>query len=202
MIRNVVFDMGQVLIRWEPERLIDQLGLPPEDRDLLKRDVFAAVQWIQLDRGIISEEQAAAEVCGTLPPRLWEAARTLIFRWWQWPLVPMPGMEPLIRELKERGYGIYLLSNASMRLREYFGRIPGADCFDGLLVSAEERLLKPEHEIFETLCSRFSLLPQECFFIDDSPANVEGAIRAGMAGTVFRGDTEALRRELVNREIL
>lgn len=111
-------------------------------------------------------------------------------------------MEPLIRELKSRGYGIYLLSNASLRLREYFERIPGSDCFDGLMVSAEEKLLKPEHEIFEALYARFHLKPEECFFIDDSPANVEGALRTGMPATVFRGDVSALRREMTDRKIL
>lgn len=202
MIRNIVFDMGQVLIRWEPERLVSHLELPAEDKALLKTKVFGSIQWAQLDRGIISEEDAAAQVCKTLPPHLHEAVNTLIMDWWKRPLVPMPGMEQLIRELKEKGYGIYLLSNASLRLRSYFGRIPGSDCFEGLLVSAEEKLLKPEHEIFETLYDRFSLKPEECFFADDNPYNVEAAIRTGMAGFVFRGDARELREDLTQRGIL
>lgn len=202
MIRNIVFDMGQVLIRWEPEQLMANLNLSREDAALLKRNLFGSVQWVQLDRGILSEEAAAEAVCATLPPRLWDAVRELTFNWWKRPLVPMPGMEALIRELKSKGYGIYLLSNASIRLREYFGRIPGSDCFDGLLVSAEEKLLKPQHEIFETLCSRFSLRPEECFFIDDSALNIEGAICAGLTGTIFRGDTEALRKEMKEMGLL
>lgn len=202
MIENIIFDMGQVLIRWEPDLLTAHLKLSEADNTLVKTQVFASVQWVQLDRGTISEEDATAVVCKRLPEHLHEAAETLICDWWKRPLVPMPGMEALIRELKGKGYGIYLLSNASLRLRSYFHRIPGADCFDGLLVSSEERLLKPQHEIFETLYSRFGLDPEKCFFIDDSPANVEGALRTGMEGTVFRGDTQALREELRERNIL
>ena len=202
MIRNIVFDMGQVLIRWVPDLLVEHLELPEEDRALLKARVFGTVQWVQLDRGTITEEEASAAVRKTLPERLHGAADTLIFDWWKRPLVPMPGMEELIRELKGKGYGIYLLSNASIRLRSYFGRIPGSDCFDGLLVSAEEKHIKPEREIFETLYARFGLKPEECFFVDDSPANVEGALRTGMAGAVFRGDTRELREEMTARGIL
>ena len=64
------------------------------------------------------------------------------------------------------------------------------------MVSAEERLLKPQHEIFEALLSRFGLKAEECFFVDDAPANVEGAMEAGLSGTVFYGDVARLRREL------
>ena len=104
--------------------------------------------------------------------------------------------------LKEKGYGIYLLSNAGVSLREYFPGIPGAEYFDGLLVSAEEKLLKPQHEIYHRLYGRFGLDPARCFFIDDSPANIEAALCTGMEGTVFRGDPARLRRELEQAGIL
>ena len=112
-------------------------------------------------------------------------------------LSPMPGMAELVRELKENGYHIYLLSNASAALREYFPRIPGSECFERLLVSAEEKLLKPSHEIFERLYEKFELNPAESWVIDDSPANVEGAIQTGMGGCIFYGDVSRLRRELL-----
>ena len=201
MIRNLVFDMGQVLIRWNPELLIAHLQLSPEDEALVLREVFQGVEWVRLDHGTISEADAAQAMCRRLPEQLHGAARTLVMDWWKRPLVPMPGMAELVRELKGKGYGIYLLSNASLRLREYFSRIPGSECFDGLMVSAEERLLKPQHEIYQALFRRFALDPAECFFIDDSPANVEGAQCCGMDGTVFRGDVSRLRRELGDAHI-
>ena len=196
MIRNIVFDMGQVLIHWTPQQFTQSMPLSREEKELLHREVFRNVEWVMLDRGTITEEDAAASMCRRLPEKLHPYARELVTGWWKNPRKPMEGMARLVRELKENGYGIYLLSNASLRLRTYFPWIPGSECFDGLFVSAEHRLLKPQHEIFETFLQTFALDPAQCFFIDDGPANVEGALRAGMAGAVFLGDAERLRREL------
>ena len=202
MIKNVIFDMGQVLIHWRPDMFTAQFELDKEEEALLMKEVFKNREWPQLDRGTISEEDATASVCTRLPEKLHPMAERIIFDWWQRPLVPMEGMEALIQEIKENGYKIYLLSNASIRLREYFHRIPGSQYFDGQLVSAEEKLLKPQHEIYETLFERFDLVPEECFFIDDSPYNIEGAYLCGMAGAVFHGDVEELRQNLKKAGIM
>lgn len=196
MIDTIVFDMGQVLIHWKPELLIAHLELAEEEQRLLQRELFQSVEWVQLDRGSITGETAAEQVCRRLPEKLHPAVHTVVSGWWQRPLVPMEGMAELVRELKGNGYRIFLLSNASVDLRKYFHRIPGSECFDGLLVSAEEKLIKPQWEIFETLYRRFELNPENCFFVDDSPANVEAALCTGMAGTIFRGDVNRLRWEL------
>lgn len=196
MIRNIVFDMGQVLIYFRPDIFVERLGVPQEDRPLLLREVFNSVEWIQLDHGTATEEEAAAAICRRLPQRLHGYARELVFSWWQRPLLPVEGMEELIRELKGLGYGIYLLSNASGRLHQYFSRIPASQYFDGMIVSADWKLLKPQHEIYKTLFREYRLKPEECFFVDDLSLNVEGARSVGMAGTIFHGDVSRLRREL------
>ena len=123
-------------------------------------------------------------------------AHACVFDWWKPPLSPIPGMAELVREVKGLGYGVYLLSNATAALHEYFPRIPGADCFRGGVVSADVKLLKPQHEIFELLFRTFSLRPEECFFIDDSPANIAGAFVLGMPGAVFLNDMARLRAQL------
>ena len=196
MISNIVFDMGGVLIRWNPEEMLRQYELSPADMAILNRELFKGVEWIQQDRGVLSREAVVRAVCARLPENLWEPVKTLVYGWHQRHLSPMPHMAELVRELKQNGYHIYLLSNASLALREYFPRIPGSECFEKLLVSAEEKLLKPSHEIYERLYEKFDLDPAECWFIDDSPANVEGAMQTGMAGCVFYGDVSRLRREL------
>ena len=195
MIRNVIFDMGGVLIVWDPARIISRLGLPEEDGRLLRREVFDTVEWVSLDRGTLSELAALERFRSRLPARLHAAAERCVY-WWKEDFWPVAGMDALIRELKERGYGIYLLSNATRALHSYFPRLPGADCFHGKFVSADWELLKPQHEIYERFFAVFSLNPAECFFTDDAPANIEGARRAGMEGAVFYGDCARLRREL------
>lgn len=196
MIRNIVFDMGQVLIHWTAPQMTALLELPEADAHLVERELFRSVEWVRLDRGTISEEDAIVSVCQRLPEHLHEGVGRLVTGWWKWPLVPMEGMAELIGELKSKGYGIYLLSNASGRLHEYFHRIPGAEYFDGKVVSADLRLLKPQKEIYCALYTQFGLNPEECVFIDDQPANVDGAMLTGMNGLVFYGDVARLRREL------
>jgi len=196
MMDTVVFDMGQVLIHWTPDQFLDRYDLLQEDRLLLKRELFATIQWTQLDRGSITEEEALQVIRGRLPQRLHAVAEELVCRWWVWPLQPMEGMEELIRELDSHGYSIYVLSNAGLPLRQYWPRLPGARFFKGVLVSAEEKVIKPQPEIFRTFLSRFGLEPGQCVFIDDLPANCEGAVNVGMQGCVFRGDVKQLRMDL------
>lgn len=196
MIRNIVFDMGQVLIHFVPELFIEQLGVPEKDRQKLRDEVFRSVEWVRLDRGTISQEDAAASICGRLPEQLHGYVEELVCGWWKRPIIPVEGVSELVERLKGRGYGIYLLSNASTKLPLYFGQIPCAGCFDGKIVSADWKLLKPQHEIYEKLFEVYHLKPEECFFIDDAPINVEGAYCVGMAGTVFTGNVRRLEREM------
>jgi putative hydrolase of the HAD superfamily len=200
MIRNVVFDMGGVLIAWDPARIAARLELPEEDRRLLLREVFASVEWVSLDRGTLSEYEALRRFFARLPERLHGAAERCVF-WWKEELWPIPGMAALIEELAGLGLGIYLLSNATSALHEYFPRIPGSEYFRGGLVSADWKLLKPQREIFEKLFTDCALDPADCFFIDDSPPNVEGALLCGMDGEVFYRDMARLRRQLRSRGV-
>ena len=196
MIKNIVFDMGGVLIRWKPAEILSQYGLSPEEAEILNRELFRSVAWMQQDRGILTGEEVAETVGARVPEPLRETVRSIACGWYHRYLIPIPGMAELARELKDNGYHIYLLSNASQALRSYFPGIPGSECFERLMVSAEEKLLKPSHEIYERLFDKFGLNGAECWFIDDSPATVEGAILTGMGGTVFHGDVARLRREL------
>ena len=196
MIRNIVFDMGNVLIEWSPKNIIARLGLPDEDSALLLREVFQGFEWVSMDHGIMTQQEGWERICRRLPEHLHAAASSCVFDWWKPPLDPVPGIADLVREVKELGFRVYLLSNATSPLHEYFHRIPGSECFDGLVVSADVKLLKPQHEIYEELFRTFDLRPEECFFIDDSPLNIDGAWAVGMPGTVFFHDLSRLRNDL------
>ena len=195
MIRNILFDMGNVLIRFDREYFIDRLGVNPEDKQLLLREVFHSVEWVQMDRGSIVEEQAVAQVCRRLPQHLHDAAEKLIAMWDR-PILPIDGMYELIEELKNAGYGIYLLSNASLRQHEYWPRIPAHVFFDGTIISADEGVMKPDAEYYLRALNRFCLKADECFFVDDVPSNIEGALYCGIPGAIFRGDASLLRKQM------
>ena len=195
MIRNILFDMGNVLIYFDRNLFMDRLGVTEDDKKLLMREVFLSVEWVRMDRGSMVEADAVASCCKRLPERLHEAAEKLIAMWDR-PILPIPGMYELIQELKEKGYGIYLLSNASLRQHEYWPRIPAHMFFDGTIISADEGVMKPGAEYYLRALQKFDLKAEECFFIDDVPANIEGAIYCGLSGAVFYDDVAHLRRNL------
>ena len=195
MIRNVIFDMGNVLLRFDRELFLDRLGATGEDRKMLLREVYLSVEWVGLDRGTLTEETAEPRMCARLPERLHRAIHELTSRWDE-PLVPVPGMQELVAELKERGYGLYLLSNASRRQHEYWPRLPASGLFDGTFISADHGVIKPQPEIYKLFLEKFGLTAEECFFVDDSAANIEAGNLCGIPGAVFHGDVERLRGEL------
>lgn len=195
MIRNILFDMGNVLIYFDRKAFMDRLGVSEEDKKLLMREVFLSVEWVRMDRGSMVEADAVASVCRRLPQRLHDAAHKLVSMWDR-PILPIPGMYELVEELKAKGYGIYLLSNASLRQHEYWPRIEASRFFDGTLISSDEGIVKPQPEIYRLILERFDLKAEECFFIDDVPANIEGAFYCGIPGAVFHNDVALLRRNL------
>lgn len=198
MIKNIVFDMGKVLVGYDAMRVCEHHIADAHDRKRVCTTVFVSPEWIQMDMGVLPEEQAIRQMCGRLPERLHEAVGLCMRDWHRYCMYTMTEMEPLIRELKAEGYGIYVCSNASLRLLScYQDVIPAVDCFDGLLFSAEVKCIKPQKEMYHHLFDRFGLKPEECYFIDDIQNNIDGARECGMDGYCFAdGDLDKLKRAL------
>ena len=194
MIRNIVFDMGNVLLRFDPQLFIERAGVEDEaDRKLLQKELFRSLEWVQMDRGVRTEPEVLEILRQRLPDRLHGTLETLLMRW-ERPILPIPGMAEFVRDCRQAGYGIYLLSNASKRLHEYWKSIPGHEYFDGEFVSADYQLVKPQQSIYRKFCQVFGVEGKECLFIDDFPLNIEGAVTAGWQGIVFH-DAADLRRK-------
>ena len=199
MIRNVVFDMGMVLLRYEP--LIACLRHARSDREKalrLKAAIFDSPDWIKLDSGELTEKELAPLAQARLED---EAERALVPEiladWHLDTLYSLAGMEQVVAEMHDRGFRLYILSNAGLRFRTYEYKLPHPEYLSGILVSAEERMLKPDPQIFLRLCEKFSLKPEECLFIDDNAQNVHGAESTGMTGYCFAdGDVPRLRAYL------
>ena len=195
MIKNIVFDMGNVIIRFDPDAFIERFGVSGEDKKTLLLEIFRSPEWVMMDRGRLTDEQCADVLCPRVPEHLRDVARKLIALWDR-PIIEIEGIYPLIEELKGLGYSIYLLSNASCRQPDYWQRVPAAKFFDGTLISYSVKLIKPMPEIYEKFFETFGLRREECFFIDDSPANIEAGLYVGMPGVVFHNDIKRLRRQL------
>lgn len=186
MIKNIVFDMGKVLVDYEGHKVGTVFIEDERERKEVCTSVFDSQEWLLLDMGLISEEDALQRMQSRLTTdHAKEMAELCLKHWHEYNMKPVKEMGELVRELKEQGYGIYLCSNASLRLLTCRDIIPGIEYFDGVLFSAEVKCMKPQKEMYEHLFERFHLNPREGFFIDDLLMNVEGARACGMEGYCF-----------------
>ena len=193
---NLIFDFGNVLVRWEPEKVyIPYFGGDEAKFWFFWRHVCDATFRNRIDAGE-DQRQCIAER-QRLYPEYAESIDMYFSRWEDALPGEMPGMRELLTELKnDPRYRIYGLTNWSM---ETFpaarARFPILQMIDNYVVSGDVGMVKPDLAIFQLLLNRFGLRPEECLFIDDNPANIEGARRAGIDGIVFTG-SEELRRHL------
>ena len=188
--------MGNVLIKFDPPQIVEELGLDSkEEKELLLKTIFFTGEWHLTDLGVMTEIDLWNSVSQKLPKHLLGYAHDIILEWDK-NLVPVPGMEEFVHKLKEEGYKIYLLSNASLRQPLYFPRIPGSQYFDGTVISAILGICKPDRRIYEYLLFKYGLKAEECVFIDDLPANIEAANEVGIHGILFDGNVQNLKNLL------
>lgn len=202
MIKNIIFDMGGVLLDFNPMVSLNKYFTDENDIALIYKEVFVNSDWAELDRGTFTIEEAVDRSCERLPRRLHAPVRTLLENWAK-EMPPFENMRPLVEGLKNKGYGIYLLSNAPLNFHTYRQRIPGVEFFDGFIISSDWLTIKPERRIYEILFEQFSLVPEECYFIDDLRVNIKGAATVGMNGHCFdHGNINILREAMKEAGIL
>ena len=195
-VRNLVLDMGGVLFRWEPLRMARRVCDNDQDAELLVKAVFGSQEWAWQDAGAVSEQTVLWASKTRVPERLHRQVDQLVLHWHDH-RANIEGMDALICDAKAAGYGVYLLSNAGESFERYQAQLPGRDCFDGMVVSYREHVVKPDARIYEVLLARYGLRADECLFADDTPRNVLGARRVGMRAWHFDGDASALRGVLL-----
>lgn len=195
MIKNIIFDMGNVLLRYDPEVCLNRFVKREEDRALIRRELFEGPEWVQGDLGHITDEQRFDGVSRRVPQELHTELRQCAEQWHMC-MEPVHGAKEFCAYAKEQGYRLYVLSNASSSFYQYFPRFAPFEYFDGLVVSCDIHIVKPDIRIYQYLLETYGLVPEECFFIDDMAANVEGARKAGISGAVFGGDFEEIRKKL------
>jgi 2-haloacid dehalogenase len=199
-IRAVVFDLGGVLIEWNPRHLYRKLF---DDEAAMEEflTTVCTMEWNDgLDRGRPLAD-AVAELSAQHPEHA-EAIAAYHERWTEMVLGPIDDVVAIVAELRSAGVPLYALSNWS---HETFNLVrpdfPFIAWFDGLLLSSEIGVTKPDRRIFEELCRRFDLDPATTVFIDDNPPNVEGARAAGLHALRFESAT-TLRDDLARLGVL
>jgi putative hydrolase of the HAD superfamily len=193
-VRNVVFDFGGVLVRWQPEAVIAAFYADEPSRALVRDAVIRHPDWIDMDRGSLSESAAVERFAA----RMGRPAAELraLMQHIKDSLTPLPDSIALLDELAQRGVPLYGLSNMSAPIFALLkSRHAHWDRFRGIVVSGEVGLVKPDPEIFHHLTQRYGLVPAETVFIDDHLPNIESARRLGF-NTIHFVDAEQCRREL------
>ena len=196
MIKNVVFDFGQVIIKFVPEIMVSPYVTDEADKRLICDVLFDRLYWDKLDKGTISNEEVL-EACRTrLPKRLWEITDKIYYNW-IYNVPEIEGMRELIIKLKSKyGVGIFLLSNISNYFVEHKNEFSIFEMFDRCIYSAPIGIVKPSFEIFDYLCKECNINPKEAIFIDDNELNIKAAVQFGLNGYVFDGDVEKLENYL------
>ena len=194
MIKNIVFDMGGVLIDYNPEKTLYSL-FDKETADIALREIFRNNLWAEKDRGTVTPDDIMRIAGPEIPAHAYDKVKDMAFNLYPY-MPPFEKMYDLILALREKGYGIYLLSNASVDFYENKVNIPALSLFDGYLISADYLLLKPEKEIYEKLFVKFGLKREECVFIDDVQANADAAEKCGMKAVRHDGNIDTLKLRL------
>ena len=190
-VRYVIFDMGNVLMTFNGPYFASCFTDTPEDATLLNAALFGSPLWTLLDSGTIGHETMTRYAEHHLPERLHPNLHECLAHWPERSEAIVDVNELGIR-LKEEGFGVYVLSNASTRIMEQLGHAPVIPYVDGAVVSADERMMKPDPSIYQLLCERYDLDPEECLFVDDNEDNCIGARVAGMHAHHFTGDVAEL----------
>lgn len=178
-IRNVVFDIGNVLSDFRWKEAIEDCSFPKETADFLARTVFLGDLWPEYDRGVMGD----AKVTALLRERCagYEREFDELFRHFGEFVREREYAQPLVAGLRKAGYGVYILSNYGDTMFQsncrYFRFLPETD---GAVFSWLEKRIKPDRRLYEILLERYGLKGEECLFLDDSQANVDGAINAGL----------------------
>lgn len=180
MIKNIILDVGDVLLEYRWKDMLMDHGLCEEDAVRVGQEIFESPLWGKgLDLGIMPQEEVIAQFRAEFPED-GDAIEWFIKNGEQMH-VARPEIWECVRHLKEQGYGIYLLSNYSENLfQKHTKDVDFMKVADGMVVSYQVHLIKPDPRIYQCLLERYGLKPEECIFFDDRKENVEGALAVGI----------------------
>lgn len=199
MIKNIIFDLGNVLVKYSPENFLGKY-VKEENKEVFIKEIFKSKEWLELDRGTLSYEDAI-EIFAKRVPEERESIEKLFRENISSCILPIEENVKIMRELKRNGYSVYILSNFHQPAFEYIKENwDFISEFDGDIVSCYYHYIKPEKEIYETILKKYNLIPSETVFIDDVEANIEGAKEFGIEG-IHLPDFKILCELLLNKGI-
>ncbi|MEY3081309.1 MAG: hypothetical protein RJA94_1294 [Pseudomonadota bacterium] len=197
---NVVFDIGNVLVHWEPRALYRKIFASEDEVEWFIANVCNSDWNLEQDRGR-SFAEAVREATARFPEHA-DAIAAYDLRWHETMPGPIDGTVGILEELRQRGTPLYAITNFNQdKFRETLERFSFLRTFRDIVVSGDERLLKPDPAIYRVLLERNGIDAAACVFIDDSEKNVRGAEAVGMKAIHFT-TPQALRADLAGMGLL
>ncbi len=189
MIKNIIFDLGNVLLNYKPMEFLLQFTKDQERINSFISKVSFSRTWFELDRGTLSLKKAREILSSRYPEEL--DLLVPYFEHWLEILTPIQGRIEILEPLKKKGYKLFILSNF---IEEAFHHVIEQynffSLFDGRVISYEEKVIKPEKAIYDILVSRYNLIPQECVFLDDHSSFLKPAKQLGMSTILVHQNTD------------
>lgn len=192
MIKNIIFDIGNVLVKFQPDQAMRDLGIDEVKISKMAQATYLNPIWGELDRGVMQESEVIDEMVKVAPE--YEEEIRLFFRDGKDKVVKaFDYATDWIKELQSRGYEVYLLSNYPENYFELHthNQLDFASIVDGKIISGMVKMVKPDADIYQCLFTTYNLKPEECVFLDDRPENIEGGEKLGMRGIVFESYEDA-----------
>ena len=200
MIKNIIFDVGKVLVEYDPDGMMKKLGFDEETLQAVNQAVFQNELWNESDRGVLSPEELLEAFIANNPA--YEKEIRQVIDAVGDTISLMPYAVEWVKGLKERGYHLYILSNyAEYTYEKTSHKMEFLPYMDGVVFSYRCKLIKPEKEIYEYICKTYELKPEESVFLDDREDNVQAARNMGMNGIEFENyaqGSETLEQLLKN----
>ncbi len=191
---NLIFDLGGVVVRWDPAAIIAGVFQDPQLRAKVREGIFEHADWLELDRGTLGREDAIRRAAQRTGIDAAELTRLLVAV--PPSLVPIPQTVELLYRLKARGYPLYCLSNMHVASIEHLEREQRFfEVFTGRVISCRLNLCKPEPAIYRHALETYGLRAEDTVFIDDVEVNVAAAAQLGIRTIQFR-DAAQCEREL------
>ena len=193
MYKNILFDMGNVIMDFSPDYILSMYTKDVKLINFLKYKILYTVAWARSDKGELTEKGIYDETIKGLDEKYHSIAKEVIYGWYNYKTESKEIYE-LMKELKNKGYRLFLCSNAAESFHKYEDKIEAFKLLEAKVVSADIRQVKPDKEFFEYLLNTYRLKPEECFFIDDLAVNVKGAYECGIDGYQYNGNAGLLRK--------
>jgi putative hydrolase of the HAD superfamily len=191
--KNIIFDLGNVLLEWNPERFLKELNLP-----LDYTDIFHSLLWATHDGGLLSR----AEVIEKLPPHYDKNIFAFCVSKIAPFLTPIPEMIEMVHEVRNNGYKVYILSNMPKELHEELKALHDFfEVFDGQVYSYQVKAIKPQPQIYRALMNTYQIKASESMFIDDLAMNIHAAKELGIEGIICQNPAQ-VRAELKKLKII